>query len=114
MTTSPTGREQQIRTLPSAGLSSGSGPYATAPETKPLSQLWQTPVRHDQRTGTSHASASSKMLRYIDAFQCAETPLRANDTSGPVPSSSLGKCGVRAPAPTTPGVIDSLPLKIST
>jgi hypothetical protein len=39
MTTSRIGCEQQTRTLPSAGLSSGSGPYATAPETKPLSQL---------------------------------------------------------------------------
>ena len=39
MTTSPIGREQQTRTLPSAGLSSGSGPYTTAPDTKPVSQL---------------------------------------------------------------------------
>jgi hypothetical protein len=38
-TTSLVGCEQQIRTLPSAGLSSGSGPYTTAPDTKPLSQL---------------------------------------------------------------------------
>ena len=41
-------------------------------------------------------------------------PLRANDTIGPVSASSLGRCEGRSAAPTTPGVIDSLPLKIST
>ena len=61
-TRSRTGREQQTRRLPSAGMSRGSGPYTTAPETRPVSQLWQTPLRHDQRTGTSQASASSRML----------------------------------------------------
>src|SRR5271156_1653037 len=113
MTTSLVGCEQQTRRLPSAGLSSGCGSYMTAPETKPLSQLWQTPVRHAQRTGTSHASAISRMLAKRDAFQCAEIPLRANDTNGPVFASSLGGCGARAIAPTTPGVLDSPPLKIS-
>src|SRR5215468_1924786 len=114
MTTSPIGCEQQTRRLPLAGLSRGSGPYTTAPETKPLSQLWHTPVRHDQRTGTSHASASSNMLWYADPFQCAAMPLRAKDTRGPVLASSLGRCGARFDAATTPGVIDSLPLKSST
>ena len=61
-TTSPTGREQQMSTLPVAGKSSGWGSYATFPETRPLSQLWQTPARHAQRTGMSHASASSSTL----------------------------------------------------
>ena len=61
-TTSPTGREQQMSRLPVAGRSSGWGSYTIFPETRPLSQLWQTPVRHAQRTGTSHASASSNML----------------------------------------------------
>jgi len=61
-TMSPVGWEQQMSTLPSDGPSRGSGAYATAPETKPLSQLWHTPARHDQRTGTSHASASSRMF----------------------------------------------------
>src|SRR3981081_4544205 len=37
-------------------------------------------------------------------------PLRANDTSGPVLASSLGRCGARVATPTPPGVIDSLPL----
>ena len=32
-----------------------------------VSQLWQTPVRHDQRTGTSQASASSSRLRVVAA-----------------------------------------------
>src|SRR5215467_10117274 len=113
MTVSPAGCEQQMSTLPSAGLSSGSGLYATDPETNPLSQLWQTPVRHAQRTGTSHASASSRRLWYADAFQWAAIPLRAKETSGPVLASAAGRCGLSAAAPTTPGVIDSPPLKIS-
>src|SRR6476659_1493027 len=108
-TVSSPGREQQINTFPAAGGSSGSGSYFIDPEINPLSQLWQTPVRHDQRTGTSHASASSKMLWYADAFQCAAMPLRANATRGPVLASSFGKCGVRVAAPATPGVIGSLP-----
>ena len=69
ITTSPCGREQQIRTLPCAGISSGSGEYATPPDTSPLSQLWHTPLRHDHRTGTSHASASSSRLWWL-ARQC--------------------------------------------
>ena len=84
MITSRIGCEQQTRRLPSAGFSSGSGWYTTAPETNPLSQVWQTPVRHDQRTGTSQASASSRMFPYSDAFQCATIPLRAKETTGPV------------------------------
>jgi hypothetical protein len=36
--------------------------YVTAPAIRVVSHVWQTPVRHDQRTGTSHASASSSRL----------------------------------------------------
>jgi hypothetical protein len=54
---SPRRREQQINTVPSAGSSRGSGRYSTAPEIKAHSHVWQTPVRHDHLTGTSHASA---------------------------------------------------------
>jgi len=53
------GREQQINRFPAAGGSSGSGSYFTDPEINPHSQVWQTPVRHDQRTGTSQASENS-------------------------------------------------------
>ena len=35
---------------------------AGEPAISVVSQVWQTPVRHAQRTGTSHASASSRML----------------------------------------------------
>ena len=59
---SPSGVEQQRSKFPSAGGSSGSVVYETDPETSPLSQLWQTPVRQDHLTGTSHASASSRRL----------------------------------------------------
>src|SRR5262249_17233488 len=112
-TTSPLGSEQHTKTFPCAGLSSGSGEYTTLPEIRPLSQLWQTPLRHAQRTGPSQAQAISKMLPYRDASQCAEMPLRANDTSGPVFPSPLGACGSCDVVPTTPGVMDSPPLKIS-
>ena len=54
------------------------------------------------------------MLWYLEGFQCAAIPLRANDTSGPVSASPSGKCGARATALATPGDIESLPLKIST
>jgi hypothetical protein len=51
------------------------------------------------------------MLCYAEAFQCAAMPLRPNDIKGPVFASSFGRCGARIAAPTTPGVIDSLPLE---
>src|SRR5262249_32178604 len=102
-TTSRIGCEQQTRTLPSAGLSSGSGPYTTAPETNPLSQLWQTPVRHDQRTGTSHASASSSRLPYPSAHATARL-LRANEICGPSPAGPGGGCGDPVGVAAMPGV----------
>ena len=43
------GREQQVNRFPAAGGSSGSGSYFSDPEINPHSQVWQTPVRHDQR-----------------------------------------------------------------
>src|SRR5688500_5525300 len=63
-TSAPSGRAQQTRVLLSAGGSTGSVVYVTLPDSRPVSQLWQTPVRHDQRTGTSQASASSSRLAY--------------------------------------------------
>jgi len=56
------GREQQMSALPSAGGSTGSGLYSRSPAMSVVSQLWHTPVRHDQRVGTSQASASSSRL----------------------------------------------------
>ena len=66
ITTSLLGWEQQISRLPWAGGSSGSGWYSTSPEINPLSQVWQIPVRHDQRTGTSQASAKSRRLENFE------------------------------------------------
>jgi hypothetical protein len=91
ITTSLLGWEQQISRLPWAGGSSGSGWYSTLPEIKPLSQVWQTPVRHDQRTGTSQASAKSRRLENF-AFQHTLRPLRTNDTRGPEPTGPSGGC----------------------
>src|SRR5438067_2091413 len=94
MTRSPRGREQQINTLPSAGGASGSGSYATDPETNPHSQVWQTPVRHDQRTGTSQASASSSRLRNLGSQETVR-PARAKEMLGPSPGDPAGACGSR-------------------
>src|SRR5579871_636520 len=55
-TTSSRGCEQQMSAVPSAGGSTGSGLYLTSPAMRAVSHVWQTPVRHDQRTGMSHAS----------------------------------------------------------
>ena len=91
-TTSPRGRQQQISASPFAGGSSGSGSYSTLPDISAVSQVWQTPVRQDHRTGTSHASASSSRLPYF-VFQGNVSPLRAKETCGPRPAGSAGKCG---------------------
>src|SRR3954447_7162174 len=91
---SPRGCEQQISTLPSAGGSTGSGLYSTPPAMSVVSQLWHTPVRHDQRTGTSHASANSSRLAYSLLHGTARL-LRANSMVGPVPGWPLGGWGLR-------------------
>src|SRR6266702_2353603 len=102
--TSPRGREQQISASPVAGGSSGSGSYSTLPAISAVSQVWQTPVRQDHRTGTSHASASSSRLWYF-ASQGKVIPLRAKETCGPKPAGSAGKCGECVSA-FIPGVIE--------
>src|SRR5437660_7912736 len=91
MTTSPWGREQQINRFPADGGTSGSGSYFTDPEINPLSQVWQTPARQDQRTGTSQASASSSRLWNFESQETV-SPARANETLGPSPYESVGGC----------------------
>src|SRR6266540_3042846 len=91
--------------LPSAGASTGSGWYTTVPETSAVSHVWQTPVRHDQRTGTSHASARSSRLVYSGPQGTARL-LRANSTVGPFAGLPGGGCGFRAGAVAMPGVRD--------
>src|SRR6266851_9299110 len=98
------GREQQINRFPAAGGSSGSGSYFTDPEIRPHSQVWQTPVRQDQRTGTSHASASSSKLWNFESQETV-SPARAKEILGPSPGESIGACGRRRGASATPGVI---------
>src|SRR6516162_4273952 len=112
ITMSSRGREQQINRFPVAGGSSGSGSYFTDPEINPVSQAWQTPVRHDQRTGTSQASASSSKLRN-DGAQRTLRPLRAKETVGPEPGDPTGKCAGRRGEGTTPGVFGGLAPTIS-
>src|SRR4029434_8224978 len=85
--TSPRGRQQQTRASPFGGGSSDSGSYSTSPEISAVSQVWQTPVRQDHLTATSHASASSSRLWYF-AFQGKVSPLRAKATCGPTPAGS--------------------------
>src|ERR1700722_9477128 len=65
--------------------------------------MWQTPVRHDQRTGTSQTSASSRRL---ENFASHETlwPLRS-DTRGPEPSPPSGGCGAACDGLTTAALV---------
>ena len=44
------------------GGASGSGEYPMSPDSNGVVQVWQTPVRQDQRVGTSQASARSSTL----------------------------------------------------
>src|SRR6516164_705327 len=112
MTRSSRGREQQVNKLPSAGGSSGSGSYVTDPETNPHSQVWQTPVRQAQRTGTSQASANSSRLWNLES-QEAVRPARAKEILGPLPGDPAGACGGRRGTSFTPGVMGLPEPKIS-
>src|SRR5271165_1991087 len=100
------GREQQIKRFPAAGGSSGSGSYFTDPEINPHSQAWQTPVRQDQRTGMSQASASSSRLWNLGSHETVR-PARANEICGPLPGDPGGACGSRRGTFFTPGVMGS-------
>jgi hypothetical protein len=64
--------------------------------------LWQTPVRQDQRTGTSQDSANSSRLM-LGGPHGAAIELRANCTMGPGPGGPSGRCGGTARA-AIPGV----------
>src|SRR5690242_7366816 len=81
ITTPSWGREQQINRFPAAAGSSGSGSYFTEPDINPHSQVWQTPARQDQRTGTSQASASSSRLWNFESQETV-SPARAKETLG--------------------------------
>jgi hypothetical protein len=59
------------------------------PPISPISQVWHTPVRHDHRTGTSHASTSSRWLCLAESQRTSRV-LRANDTSGPEVDAVVG------------------------
>src|SRR4051794_19336793 len=89
ITTSSWGREQQIKRFPAAAGSSGSESYFTDPNINPHSQVWQTPARQDQRTGTSQGSASSSRLWNFESQETV-SPARANETLGPSPYESEG------------------------
>src|SRR5579864_481903 len=79
----------------------------------PVSQVWQTPVRHAHRTGTSQASASSSRLSN-GGPQWTLRPLRANDTSGPATARAFGGCGgLGSNVAATPGVSDGPAPKVS-
>jgi hypothetical protein len=60
---------------PAAGGSSGSGSYFTDPEINPHSQVWQTPVRHDQRIPERlvMAMTSHKPWAMFDRYSIAST-----------------------------------------
>src|SRR6516164_5422975 len=67
---------------------------------------------HDQRTGTSHASASSSRLWKAEP-QWTERLLRVKDTSGPTSAASPGGCGGHCGSAAMPGVIDGPDPKFS-
>src|SRR5271154_73677 len=106
------GAEQQISKFPVAGDSSGSGSYFTEPEINPHSQIWHTPVRQAQRTGTSQASASSSRVWNLGSQETVR-PARAKEILGPLPGDPAGACGSRRGASFTPGVTDLPEPKIS-
>src|SRR5271157_5898081 len=106
MTRSSLGREQQVNRFPAADGSSGSGSYITDPEINPHSQVWQTPVRQDQRAGTSQASASSSRLWNLGSQETV-SPARAKEIFGPLPGDPPGACGSRPGTFFTPGVMGS-------
>src|SRR4029453_14529835 len=68
-------REQQINRFPAAGGSSGSGSYFTDPEINPHSQVWQTPVRHDQRISErlGMGKTGHKARAMFDRYSIAST-----------------------------------------
>ena len=74
------------------------------PDSTAVTQVWQTPVRHDHCVGTSHASASSSTEVYR-SDQAAVRPERAKVTAGPAPGVPGGWCGGGASVRTTPGLI---------
>ena len=51
--------------------------------------MWHTPERHDQRTGTSHSSASSRMLDHLSSHRTSR-PVRTNEMRGPDPGTPPG------------------------
>src|SRR5271154_2374156 len=116
ITRSCRGREQQVNKLPFAGGSNGSGSYVTDPATNPHSQVWQTPVRQAQRTGTSQASANSSRLWNLGSQETVR-PARANEIVGPMRGDPVGDpagaCARRRGASSTPGVMDLPEPKIS-
>jgi hypothetical protein len=69
------GREQQVNRFPAAGGSSGSGSYFTDPEINPHLQVWQTPVRHDQRIPERVVMAMTghKSWAMFDRYNIAST-----------------------------------------
>ena len=77
-----TARPTQSKTSPLGGGSSGGREYFTSPESKAVEQVWQTPVRQDQRVGTSQSSAVSSKVRSL-ASAGTESALRAKVIVGP-------------------------------
>src|SRR5208282_5634301 len=88
------------------------GPVADRPRHKSGLTGVAHPVRHDHRTGTSLASASSSKLWNVGP-QRTLRPLRANETSAPKPGGPAGKCGSRRGEAAMPRVMDGPAPKLS-
>jgi hypothetical protein len=96
-----------MSTFPEVGLSSGD--YKKSIRQSDSHAGMTAPIRHDHRTGTSHASASSSKLANFGS-PAVVIPLRANDRRAR--SWRPGRCGVGT-TPAIPGVIASREPKIS-
>jgi hypothetical protein len=73
-----------------------------SPDSRGVTQVWQTPLRQLQRVGTSQASARSSTLRPW-AAKGAVMPLRAKVTSGPVRLARPAGGAAAGPGPGGPG-----------
>ena len=77
-----------------------------SPDSRGVTQVWQTPVRQLHRVGTSQASARSSTLRQASP-NAVVIPLRAKVTCGPVPGGPGGWCGGGRCCAVSPGLMAS-------
>jgi hypothetical protein len=100
------GREQQVNKFPAVGRSSGPGSYFTALEINPHSQVWQTPVRHDQRIPERLVMAMTghKAWAMFDRYSIASTDTCSVAPRAFPPSAIASICFRRCTLSLQPGI----------